>query len=208
MSLAFNIALQILMVGSLVLFMFSLIYFAHKTENKLERMLRFLALFAGALVALGAQVSGVSYANFTVNALATSRASSAAAHVVGTLIPALMGSAIGFMIWRTMLWQKDKTIRLMCFIGMLASIAFMNIYAQAFSENGVHLGATAIPNISFSTGLILASIFSIETDEKQAKGSGSRIGSVLRNLSSSKTKNGTNSPPNASHSERPGRLFE
>jgi len=165
LSIVFSILLHGLLIGSLLIFIGTLGLTAIATADKLERALRISAVFAGAMVSLGAQASGVDYATFTVNALAGARPASAAAHFVATVIPALMGSAIGFYMARTMRRNEVMAVRIMGFVGMLATTAFLQVYAEAASRNGFKLGAAALPNVAFTAGVILTVVFTLKTGE-------------------------------------------
>ena len=180
MALAFNLALHVLLLGSLLLFLISVVALSLTTKNVLERGLRIAALFAGAMVSLGAQASGVSYATFTVDALAGARPASASAHVVATVIPALMGAGIGFFMARTMRRHTTLAIRLMAFIGMLAVTAFLQVYAEAASLSGFKLGAAALPNIGFTAGVILTVVLTMKTEDEPVPADRS----VLRSMTS------------------------
>ncbi len=175
MKEAFSIALQVVLIGSLVGFMITIILLAIKTKNTWERGLRIAAIFAGAMISLGAQASGLSYANYTVKTLAGARPASALAYGLATFIPALMGSAIGFYFARTMRKNETMGIRLLGFIGMLASTAFMEVYIEAASLKGIQLGATALPNIGFTAGVILTVVLTARTEQDNASHSSNVI---------------------------------
>ncbi len=162
MAIAFNLLLHALLVGSLLLFVFGIIRLSLSTSDQIEKMLRIAAVFAGAMVTIGAQEGGVNYADFTVEALAGSRGASAVANVGATLIPALLGAALGFYVVRTLKRSEAIAIRVLGFVGMLATTAFMQVYAAAAAEKGIDLGAAALPNVTFTAGVILTVIFSYD----------------------------------------------
>lgn len=172
MSIAFNLALHVLLVGSLLIFLIALVRMSLSQTDPQERILRVAALLAGAMVTLGAQAAGVSYANFTVKALAGARPASGAAEIGATIIPGLFGVALGFYIVRVYKRSERIAARVMGFVGMLAVTAFAEIYATATHTRGVFLGAAALPNVSFVTGIILCVIFTYDPDAKQSRGRG------------------------------------
>ena len=131
MTLAINIFLHILLVGSLLLFLWAAIQGALSEPDARERALRFMAMACGALIALGANQAGVGYADFAVNSLAGARAPSAAAAVVSAIIPGLLGFGLGFLIVRTFNSSNRVAQRLVGFLAVLASVAFALVYAQA-----------------------------------------------------------------------------
>jgi hypothetical protein len=170
MSAVFNVALHLVLIGSLVFFMIVLVITVLITQNRLERLMRSAAIFAGALVALGAQASGLDYAQYTVQALSGARPASAAAQVVTTVVPAMAGAGIGFFISRKLMSNEDMAMRGLAFVGMMATTAFLQVYAQAATSAGFKLGATAVPNIAFTAGIILTALFSLRTDGSQGRG--------------------------------------
>ena len=165
MEVVFNAALHVLLIGSLLIFAGFIFMQAFATTIKLERAMRVLALFAGAMIALGAQATGADYATFTVNALAGARPASAAAQVVTTVLPAFLGVGIGFYISRALRSGENMAFRVMCFVGMLATTAFIQVYARAASTVGFNLGAAALPNIAFTAGILLTAVFTVRTPE-------------------------------------------
>lgn len=180
MSLVFNIILHLLLLGSLLLFVVALLATAFAETNRLERLLRIAAIFAGAMVAVGAASSGVDYASYTVNVLSQARSASAFAHVATTVVPALMGSGIGFYMVRAIRRSETFAIRIFGFVGMLATTAFIEVYAEAASRNGFRLGAAALPNIGFTAGVILTVVFTLRTDNDGHDGLLHSVISVLR----------------------------
>jgi hypothetical protein len=179
-AIVFNIILQMLLLSSLLLFVVVLLATAFTATSGLERFLRVAAIFAGAMVAVGATASGVNYATYTVNALSQARAASAAAHFVGIFLPSVIGCGIGFYLVRTIRRSETFAIRVLGFVGMLATTAFIEVYAEAASRDGFKLGAAALPNIGFTAGVILTVVFTLRTD-----GSGSHSGNSSMNAISS-----------------------
>lgn len=166
MTLVFNVALHVLLVGSMVGFLVFLIMDTIAEPDRGEKFVRVLALVGGALVALGAKASGVDYATFAVQAMAGARPASAIANVGATVIPALLGAGFGFFITRTMSKSEEKGKRWASFIGMLALIAFLQVYAEAADVNGIFLGKASIPNVSFVTGVILTYVATYDKNRK------------------------------------------
>lgn len=172
MSIVFSLILHILLLGSLLLFAVVFLITAWYAPSSMERYLRIAAIFAGAMVSLGATASGLNYATYTVNALAQGRTVSAAAHFFSIIIPALTGAGIGFFLVRTIRKSTIMAFRVMGFVGMLATTAFIEVYAQAATTTGFRLGATALPNIGFTAGVILTVVFTLRPDEAEAGNGG------------------------------------
>jgi len=158
-SVVFNVLLHGLLIGSMLIFLVGLVLTAIRTENASEKLKRLLALFVGAMVVLGAQASGLGFAEFMAEGLASGRAASASAAVVASIIPALAGVGIGFFMVRAYRKHEVFAMRLLCFVGMLALASFMEVYATVTSANGVLIGAGAIPNLAFAAGVVMVFIF-------------------------------------------------
>jgi hypothetical protein len=174
MTVVFNLVLHVLLVGSLGLFLAVIVTNAIAEPDPRERILRLAALAVGAMVTLGAQAAGVSYAAFTVDALSGARATSAIAKIAATAVPGLLGAGLGFYIVRTFRRSDRIGMRVLGFVAMLATTAFAAVYAQATQTKGVFLGAAALPNVSFVSGVILCIVFTDNADD-----SGPAVGASL-----------------------------
>ncbi len=184
MTLALNIFLHVLLIGSLLLFLWVIVAGALAEPDPWERTLRLAAIVAGALVALGAQAAGVSFATFTVEALAGARAPSAGAALVSAVIPALVGVGLGFFLVRTINRSSRIARRAMGFLAMLIGVAFAALYAQITQTNGLIIGAAAIPNVSFVVGVILTVVFTWDPDARSAEGKLRALGDFVRSARS------------------------
>jgi len=171
-----NILLDVILGGTLVLFLVLLVDMVVREPNPGERLMRSLALICGALVALGAQAAGVDFASYTVEALTGTRAAGAGFKALSIIIPGGMAAAFGWYFTRVMRRSAAMGLRLVSFLGMLTVIAFAVIFAEATSTQGVFLGAAAIPNTSFVIGLIF-SVLVFNTPADEVKG-GSRFGAL------------------------------
>jgi hypothetical protein len=150
-----NVALDIFLGVSLLFFLavlFGMVIFAPPGEI----FGRAFALVGGALVALGAQATGVGFAEYVVESLAGSGPTGEGAKLLSAIIPGGAAFVFGWYFSRTIEYQTLKAIRWLVLVGMLATVAFAAIFAEATSTQGVFLGAAAIPNTSFVVGLILS----------------------------------------------------
>ncbi len=163
-----NILLNVLLIGSLLGFLLVIVGMARQAPTKLETALRVAAMFAGAMVTVGASAAGVNYAEFTVDSLAGARPASAAAHLAAAVVPALAGAGLGFYMVRRIRSHSLMAMRILGFVGMLATTAFIQVYALAADTKGIALGATAIPNIVFTAGVILAVTFGLRPEDEAA----------------------------------------
>jgi hypothetical protein len=171
-STVFNVILHVLLLGSLLAFFAGIIWTAlfGTQQHTGERMLRIGGIFAGAMVAVGAQASGADYPTYIVSVM-TNVSGAWLVHIVATVVPGLLGMVLGFTITMAMHRNNPMAIRLMGFVGMLATTSFLQIYAQAATLKGFNLGAAALPNIAFSTGVILTVVFTLHRGERANKDS-------------------------------------
>lgn len=176
-----NVILDVLLGGSLLLFFALLIDMIVREPSRGERFMRSLALICGAIVALGAQASGVGFANFTVEALTGVRPGGGIVKFLSIIIPGGIAAAFGWYFTQVMRRSAMMGMRLVAFLGMLTVISFTVIFAEATETQGVFLGAAAIPNASFVVGLIISVIvFTPPADDPSGGGWG--IGELLERL--------------------------
>jgi hypothetical protein len=181
-----NVFLDLLLAGSLLLFGYGLIQMVIREQNRKEQLLLSMALVAGAVVALGAQASGVGFATYTVDALTGARPGGAFVKTISVLVPGGLAAGLGWYFLRIMQRSAAKGLRLMSFLGMLTVVGFAEIYAQATNTKGVVLGAAAIPNASFVAGLILSLlVLAPEDNARESQGAGrlTSIADALRKRS-------------------------
>jgi hypothetical protein len=179
-SFVFNLLLHGMMVGAMVLFLGTLILVALQTDDRMEKLRRGLALFVGAMIVVGAEASGLSFAAFTAGALGVGRGASAAATAVASIIPAVAGVAIGFYLVRTYRKHDVRGIRLICFVGMLALASFVQVYATITHAEGIFVGASAIPNLAFAAGVVMVFIFGDDTKKPGRSFRGDIGGAISR----------------------------
>jgi hypothetical protein len=188
MSIAFSIVLNALLLAAMAFFLVALAAVVLATPEPLERLLRAAAAFAGALVVLGAQASGISYANFIVKSLEHNKTVGIGFLAAG--LPALAGVGIGWYFVHSMKRSSDLTIRLLTFIGMLAMASFASIYVVGLSKHGADLGRAAIPNVSFAVALLLYVILKIEVgspSKRRAQSSGNAISRLMARFNQTDT---------------------
>jgi hypothetical protein len=171
MGVVFNVLLDILLLGSLLFFGFSLAQLIRDPmQSAREKTLLSMALVAGAIVALGAQSSGVGFASFTVESLTGVRPGGALVKAVAVVIPGGVASGLGWYFLRVTQQSAAKGLRIMTFLGMLTIVAFVEIFAEATKMKGVTLGVAAIPNASFVAGLIITLLVLTPSEEEMSRG--------------------------------------
>jgi hypothetical protein len=191
-----NIILDVLLGGSLALFFWLLIDMILREPSKGERFMRSLALICGAIVALGAQASGVGFASFIVEALTGTRPGGGIVKFLSIVIPGGLAAAFGWYFTQVMRRSAMMGMRLVSFLGMLTVISFAVIFAEATETQGVFLGAAAIPNASFVVGLIFSVIVFTPAADDMDGASAWGIGDFIERI-----RRGT---PSDGGEERPG----
>ena len=179
-TIIFNVLIHGMLLGTMAIFAVVLFRLALGPFDPLERVKRILALFAGAMVVVGAQATGLNFAEFIAKSLTTGRASSAAAAFVSSIIAGLAGFGVGYLLVRLYRRNDIVAVRLICLVGMLALAAFIQSYATITSAKGVFVGAAAAPNISFAAGLVLIYVFTEDSQESASQGMVARITQLLR----------------------------
>jgi hypothetical protein len=179
MTLVLNIFLQCILVASLALFLYVLVRQVFQAPNGDELLYRSLALVGGAVVALGAQVSGVSFATFTVHALSQARPVGFGVGLLATVLPGGVGAVIGWYYVRVKNRSGIRAMRYVIFIGMLTVVGFAEIYGVATSTKGVILGAAALPNAAFVVGIVLTIVLTANAAD-EVPGTASPVGFMKR----------------------------
>lgn len=159
-----SVVLNIMLIGSMLLFVAYSVRVSLSADNTGERMIRFGSLFAGALVVLGGQVAGVGFSQFIVKSMS----SSGVAVTAGVVVPGVAGASLGFLFLRSAYRDNIFAIRVLIFIGMLAAAQFAEIYAQVVKRNGYSLGAAVVPNIAFVVGIILCIALTYDPKDPRA----------------------------------------
>jgi hypothetical protein len=179
MGVVLDVFLNVLLLGSLAVYLFVLFYVTLRTEDRAERFIRVTALFAGAMIVVATQASGVTYANFIVDAIAKARPGVA---LLSAVIPALGGAALGAYGIHVFKRRGEAVgMRFLALIGMLGASSFLSIYVASMSNDAKHLRPAAVPNMAFVVGLILYVIFNWKTAsmETQPPSRLSRFGDAL-----------------------------
>lgn len=141
-TIVFNVLIHAILLGAMGLFVVVLVRLTLSTYDSMERVKRVLALFAGAMVIVGAQASGLNFAEFMARALSVGRASSAAAAIVSSIVAGIAGLGIGYLLVRLFRQHNELAVRIICLVGMLSLSAFIQSYATITAASGVFLGAT------------------------------------------------------------------
>jgi hypothetical protein len=193
-----NVLLDVLLGGSLVLFLVLLVQMVVTEPDPGEKLMRAMALICGALVALGAQAAEVGIASYTVESLTGARPGGEAFKAISIIVPGGVAAAFGWYFVRSMRQSTAMALRLVSFLGMLAVVSFIVIFAEATKTEGVFLGAAAIPNASFVIGLIGSVVlFNTPADATRRSNRLGSLGDLIRRRSRSRDPVGAGREPNA-----------
>jgi hypothetical protein len=90
----------------------------------------------------------------------------------------------------------------MSFVGMLGAAQFVLLYGTALSRKGLNLGAEAWPNAAFVLGIVLYTVFKLDTDKLRQKSRKRRLSAekdtslltLLRNASDGRRRRRADEP--------------
>ncbi len=174
---AMNTMLHVLLIASLLLFIVSIVKLTMETSDGIEKAIRAMALFTGALIVVGTQSSGKSYADFIINSLANSKPFTFG--LFGVALPGAGGAALSWYALRAVKRSENVAVRFLGLFGMLAVTQFAVMYGVAVSDRGYDIGKTAIPNISFIVGLFVYLVFNYDAGPQR---DGSRLPGLMKAL--------------------------
>jgi hypothetical protein len=186
----FNIALEVLLVGALLVFALLLVEMAIGSADTRERFLRLLALAGGVIFALGAQVTGIDFAGSVVDSLVGSDPAGTAAKFLLAVLAGLVAVAFGWYFTQVVLRGEIWGVRLACALGATTIIGLALILAEAIHIQGLFLEAAAIPNFAFMVGLIAGVIFSVPAAEASAGGGGGVLTDMIGKLAKGRGRSG------------------
>ena len=65
------------------------------------------------------------------------------------------GAGLSWYMAKELKYSPNVQVRIMVFVSMLAFMELIEIYARSVGRNGFSIGAGAIPEVAFITGLLL-----------------------------------------------------
>src|SRR5664280_1143859 len=160
MTVTIDSMIAVLIVGAIVAILFVLWKLANGTDNVMEKAIRFMAYGGGLLTVLGAQASGLSIANFTVDALKQSNPIKIGIFGIG--VPAGTGVLVAWYMKNRMEKGDNFGKRIMIYVGVLVATQFAELYGTAIHVNGF-APSPALPNITFILGLVLYIVTQFDT---------------------------------------------
>lgn len=167
---AMTAMLHTLLFGAMLFFLGAVVVLTLRTTNPIEKAIRALAMFTGALLVIGAEASGNSYADFIIRSLGEARPLTFGAF--GVILPGAAGVALAWYLIRSVNRSENVAVRFLGLFGMLATTQFAVMYGAAVSDRGYDIGATAVPNIAFVSGLFLWVVFNYDANKSNLRSSG------------------------------------
>jgi hypothetical protein len=160
MGAVLHFLLNLLIIcASIVPFLAAAMLIVYRTTGLQERIIRGLAMFTAALVALGAQAAGLTLGSGVVSTLEVRGAVGALIKLAWLAVAGLGGAALGKYLTQQLATSSAIQLRVMVFVGTVAHLVMLEIYISSFSRNGFAVGAGAIPDIAFISGLLLYIVF-------------------------------------------------
>jgi hypothetical protein len=160
MGTVLHLLLNLLIIlGTIVPFLASAMLIVYRTAGRQERVIRGLAMFTAALLALGTQAAGLTVGRGVVGSLEIGGFGGLVIKLAWMTIAGFGGAMLGRYLTRNLGDSTDIQLRVMVFVGTIVHLELLEIYISSFSRNGIAVGAGAIPVISFIVGLLLYIVF-------------------------------------------------
>lgn len=166
MGTALTVALNLLLVGSFVLFLAALFLAVYRTDDPIEKGIRALAMFVGALIVLATQAAETNYTDFIVDSLGGVRPISFG--LGGVIVPGALGATLAWYFAHATKRSPNRAMRVMAMLGTLAGTQFLWLYGASLEEAGFEFNAAMMPNLSFVAGISLYLIFEFNTDDARS----------------------------------------
>jgi hypothetical protein len=129
-----------------------------------DRFLLAAMVLIGAMADLAINAAGLSSAGALAGGLSDA---SGSVLTFATIVAAALGLGHGWIITRRRLWRdKKRVVRIMAFLGTIAALEFLLIYAQTLQEDGLGLGPSIVPNVAFIVFVILYLALASDPDSK------------------------------------------
>ena len=160
MGTVLHLLLNLLIIlGTIVPFLASAMLIVYRTTGRQERIIRGLAMFTAALLALGTQAAGLTVGRGVVGSLEIGGFAGSVIKLAWMAAAGFGGAMLGRYLTKNLGDSTAIQIRAMVFVGTVAHLELLEIYISSFSRNGLAVGAGAIPVIAFISGLLLYIVF-------------------------------------------------
>jgi hypothetical protein len=127
------------------------------TNNKLERMVRGIAIATGVLVYGAADAMGVSLTSFITSAISSSQWLGFVS--MGIVFPSILGLVCASYIIKCLHRADDMALRIMLFLGTLIVLQYCELYINTNLKEGFEVTRKFAPNLTFLAALGLYLIF-------------------------------------------------
>ncbi|HEX4832288.1 MAG TPA: hypothetical protein VH478_14490 [Trebonia sp.] len=145
----------LIVVGTIVPFLAAAMLIVYRTTGLQERLIRGLALFTATLVVLGSQAAGLTVGKGIVDMMEVKGFGGLVIKLAWILLAGSAGAMLARYLTNHLYSSTSLQLRVMVFVGMVVHLELLEIYVSSFSRNGFAVGAGAIPDIAFISGLLL-----------------------------------------------------
>lgn len=159
-----GLVLNLLLILALATFIYLLFRLVTEPGRLTDRYLLAAMVLIGAMTDLAINAAGLSVAGSIVGGL-----SGASGWVLtfSTIVAGALGLGVGWIVTRRRLWRdKKRVVRILVFLGTIATIEFILVYAQTLQAEGLSLGPSIVPNVAFVVCVILYLALASDTDAK------------------------------------------
>lgn len=159
-----SILLNLLLILALAAFIYLLFRLVTQPSSLTDRFLLAAMVLIGAMTDLAFNAAGLSVAGSMVQGLS---GASGWLLTFATLLAGGVGIGVGWIVTRRRLWRdKKRVVRILIYLGTIATIEFILIYAQTLREEGLALGPSIVPNVAFVVCVILYLALASDPDAK------------------------------------------
>lgn len=159
-----SVLLNLLLVLTLATFIYLLFRVVTEPSRLTDRFLLAAMVLIGAMTDLAVNAAGLSLAGSMVQGLSDASGWLVTYSAVGA---GALGLGVGWIITRRRLWRdKKRVVRVLVYLGTIAIIEFILVYAQTLQEEGLSLGPSIVPNVVFVVSMILYLALASDPDAK------------------------------------------
>lgn len=159
-----SILLNLLLLLTLAAFIYLLFRLVTEPSSLTDRFLLAAMVLIGAMTDLAVNAAGLSFAGSMVQSLS---GASGWWLTFSTIMAGALGLGVGWVVTRRRLWRdKKRVVRILVFLGTVAIIEFILVYAQTLQEEGLSLGPSIVPNVAFVVCVILYLALASDPDAK------------------------------------------
>jgi hypothetical protein len=136
---------------------------AWSASDGLNRFVRFLALFTGLTISVAAEALDLSITELIIKSIRLYNPF--VFYPLDVLLPATLGFVLCWYLTHVTKRGTEFAMRVVILVSTLAVIQFAELYVKVVAEHGTALGRAFVPNIVFTTSIMLWVIFRVSPGE-------------------------------------------